>query len=62
MNQINENRARYRIGPELEITGYGCEDHFLEEDTYIHSWEVLCAILEGDATNDIICDIGMPVT
>jgi NAD+ synthase (glutamine-hydrolysing) len=20
--------ARYRLGPELEITGYGCEDHF----------------------------------
>ena len=25
--------ARYRLGPELEITGYSCEDHFLEEDT-----------------------------
>jgi hypothetical protein len=22
--------ARLRIGPELEITGYGCLDHFLE--------------------------------
>ena len=25
-----ENGARYRLGPELEIPGYGCEDHFLE--------------------------------
>ena len=22
--------ARFRLGPELEIPGYGCEDHFLE--------------------------------
>eukprot|EP00960_Hanusia_phi_P061889 764967-Hanusia_phi.AAC.8 len=22
-------------GPELEISGYGCEDHFLEEDTLV---------------------------
>ena len=23
--------ATYRLGPELEIPGYGCEDHFLEQ-------------------------------
>ena len=23
----------YRVGPELEICGYSCEDHFLENDT-----------------------------
>lgn len=22
--------CKYRLGPELEISGYGCEDHFLE--------------------------------
>jgi len=22
--------AKYRLGPELELSGYGCEDHFLE--------------------------------
>ncbi|CAM9696941.1 unnamed protein product, partial [Heterosigma akashiwo] len=22
--------AKYRLGPELEICGYGCEDHYLE--------------------------------
>ena len=38
--------CRFRLGPELEIPGYGCEDHFLEQDTYIHSWEVLCELLE----------------
>jgi NAD+ synthase (glutamine-hydrolysing) len=29
--------AAIRLGPELEITGYGCEDHFLELDTVTHA-------------------------
>jgi NAD+ synthase (glutamine-hydrolysing) len=29
--------AVVRIGPELELTGYGCEDHFLEQDTTAHA-------------------------
>ena len=53
--------ARYRLGPELEITGYSCEDHFLELDTLQHSWESLACILKGGYTNGILCDIGMPV-
>ena len=53
--------ARYRLGPELEITGYSCEDHFLELDTLRHSWESLACILKGGHTNGILCDIGMPV-
>ena len=53
--------ARYRLGPELEITGYSCEDHFLEEDTQRHSWESLAQILSGGHTDGILCDIGMPV-
>ena len=31
----------YRTGPELEVTGYSCEDHFYESDTLLHSWEVM---------------------
>ena len=53
--------ARYRLGPELEITGYSCEDHFLELDTLRHSWESLAHILKGGYTDGILCDIGMPV-
>ena len=56
-----ESGARYRLGPELEIPGYGCEDHFLEGDTFLHSWECLAEILRNDLTTDILCDIGMPV-
>ncbi|KAK0528643.1 glutamine-dependent NAD(+) synthetase [Tilletia horrida] len=56
-----ERGARLRVGPELEVPGYGCFDHFLEGDTELHSWQVLCEILQSDATKGIICDIGMPV-
>lgn len=53
--------ARYRVGPELELPGYGCEDHFLEVDTIEHSWECLTDLLSGDFTDGIVCDVGMPV-
>jgi NAD+ synthase (glutamine-hydrolysing) len=53
--------ARYRLGSELELSGYGCEDAFLEGDTIRHSWECLAEILRGDLTDGILCDIGMPV-
>ncbi|QSL64941.1 hypothetical protein MERGE_002245 [Pneumocystis wakefieldiae] len=52
--EAKKQGAILRIGPELEITGYGCYDHFLENDTYTHSWEMLCRILSSDDTQDII--------
>ena len=51
-----------RIGPELEIPGYGCYDHFLEGDTELHSWQVLVEILQSGVTSGILCDVGMPIT
>jgi NAD+ synthase (glutamine-hydrolysing) len=56
-----ERGATLRVGPELEITGYGCLDHFLEGDTVMHSWEVLSKILHSEEAKDIVCDIGMYV-
>lgn len=53
--------ARYRLGPELEVCGYGCEDAFFEADTIHHSWECLAELLKGSLTDDIVCDVGMPV-
>jgi NAD+ synthase (glutamine-hydrolysing) len=54
--------AGYRLGPELEISGYGCEDHFFELDTVKHSWMSLRDILsQPELTSNILCDIGMPV-
>ncbi|KAK3024171.1 hypothetical protein RJ639_043748 [Escallonia herrerae] len=59
--RAKEAGAVIRLGPELEITGYGCEDHFLELDTVTHGWECLKEILLGDWTDGILCSFGMPV-
>ncbi|XP_067946832.1 glutamine-dependent NAD(+) synthetase-like [Watersipora subatra] len=61
IKEAKELGARYRLGPELEVTGYGCGDHFLEPDTFLHSWEVLAEILQHPDCHDILIDIGMPV-
>ncbi|XP_011501924.1 PREDICTED: probable glutamine-dependent NAD(+) synthetase [Ceratosolen solmsi marchali] len=51
----------YRSGPELEISGYSCEDHFYESDTLLHSWQVLASLLKSSICEDILIDVGMPV-
>lgn len=56
-----DQNAHYRLGPELEICGYGCEDHFLEQDTFDHCWESLAMLLEAGASDHLLCDFGMPV-
>uniref|UniRef100_A0A7N6A511 Glutamine-dependent NAD(+) synthetase n=1 Tax=Anabas testudineus TaxID=64144 RepID=A0A7N6A511_ANATE len=53
--------AKYRLGPELEICGYGCADHFYESDTLLHSFQVLRMLLESPITQDIICDVGIKI-
>lgn len=61
IQKAREKKARYRIGPELEVTGYGCEDHFLELDTITHSWECIADLIKGGYSDDILLDIGAPV-
>lgn len=58
IKKAKEAKATLRVGPELEITGYGCLDHFLESDTFLHSWEMIARILKDPACRDIILDIG----
>ena len=53
--------ACYRLGPELELCGYGANDHFLEMDTITHSFEMLFQLMQSESTVDIIGDVGMPV-
>lgn len=53
--------ARLRVGPELEVTGYSCEDHFYEKDTETHAMEVLADILESGETEEMLSVIGLPV-
>ncbi|KAG8383559.1 hypothetical protein BUALT_Bualt04G0026200 [Buddleja alternifolia] len=61
ISRAKEVGAAIRFGPELEITGCGCEDHFLELDTITHAWECLNELLVGDWTDGILCSFGMPV-
>lgn len=61
ISRAKDAGAVIRLGPELEITGYGCEDHFLELDTVTHAWDCLKEILLEDWTDDILCSFGMPV-
>ncbi|KAG7436735.1 Glutamine-dependent NAD(+) synthetase [Fusarium oxysporum f. sp. raphani] len=56
-----EAGATLRTGPELEITGYGCLDHFLEADVYEHSLESLLAILTDTELHGILIDVGLPL-
>ncbi|KAK9474090.1 uncharacterized protein V1510DRAFT_361679 [Dipodascopsis tothii] len=59
--EAKQQGAKLRVGPELEITGYGCLDHFLEQDTYMHSWEMYAILLQHPDCQDILLDVGMPV-
>ncbi|KAK0413084.1 hypothetical protein QR680_006589 [Steinernema hermaphroditum] len=54
--------ASIRLGPELEIPGYGCADHFFELDTELHSWEILGELVqESKKLKDLLIVTGMPV-
>ena len=56
-----ETGAKYRIGPELEVPGYSCEDAFYEQDTITHSMDSLAQILCAEGTEGILCSVGMPI-
>lgn len=45
----------------LRFSGYSCEDHFHEPDTFLHSWQVLAELLKSPTCKDMLIDVGMPV-
>jgi|EP00670_Eutreptiella_braarudii_P005946 NAD+ synthase (glutamine-hydrolysing) len=61
IRQAKAEGATFRVGPELEISGYGCEDHFLETDTFNHTWESLAEILKSELSDGILLDIGAAI-
>lgn len=61
IREAKAKNSRYRLGPELEIPGYGCQDHFHESDTFLHSWQVLSKLIVNPECREIICDVGMPI-
>ncbi|KAF2874616.1 NAD+ synthetase [Massariosphaeria phaeospora] len=62
IHQAKARGATLRVGPELEICGYGCLDHFLEGDLYDHCWDMLAKILTDESCHGILLDIGMPIS
>lgn len=61
IREAKKRGAKLRVGPELEVCGYGCLDHFAENDLYDHSWQMYAEILNHPDTSDIILDVGMPI-
>lgn len=59
--EAKAKNAIFRTGPELEITGYGCLDYFLESDTYLASWDMWGQIVCDERCKDILLDIGLPI-
>lgn len=45
----------------MEVSGYACEDHFLEYDTIFHSWDVIKDLLMSGITDGIVVDVGCPI-
>ncbi|KAK3994713.1 hypothetical protein QBC44DRAFT_340606 [Cladorrhinum sp. PSN332] len=56
-----EAGARLRVGPELEISGYSCLDHFHELDIFEHSLEMLRRLLLDESCHGILLDVGLPI-
>ncbi|KAL6871195.1 NAD+ synthase [Trichoderma novae-zelandiae] len=59
--KAKEAGATLRTGPELEISGYGCLDHFLESDVYDHAMDMLSKILADTSLHGILIDVGLPI-
>lgn len=59
--EAKKQGSTLRVGPELEICGYDCLDHFLEGDLYHHCWQMMHRILTNKSCYDILLDVGMPV-
>lgn len=43
------------------FSGYSCEDHFSEPDTFLHSWEVLLELMMSSHSQNMLIDVGMPI-
>ena len=56
-----DQKATLILTPELSIPGYGLLDHFLEDDVYDHSWEVLAEIIAHPDCQEIVIDLGLPI-
>ncbi|OAA66733.1 glutamine-dependent NAD(+) synthetase synthase [Niveomyces insectorum RCEF 264] len=61
IHEAKKAGAALRVGPELEITGYGLLDHFLENEVYDNAWDSLYSILTDESLHGILLDVGLPL-
>lgn len=56
-----EQGSSLLVTPELSVSGYSCEDHFLEPETQDIALEVLATIIADPICEGILIDVGLPV-
>lgn len=61
VRRAKKDRSSLIVTPELSVSGYSCLDAFLEQDTTLHSWEVLKDLIDHGECQNILVDVGMPV-
>lgn len=61
IKQVKALGGYFRLGPELEISGYSCDDHFHENDTTAHCWQSIIKLMRTDLSHNCLLDLGMPV-
>ena len=59
-NRIRFNHLYMKL-PFYLFSGYGCNDHFYESDTTLHSMQVLNDLLDDLDLYGIVVDVGMLV-
>jgi NAD+ synthase (glutamine-hydrolysing) len=58
LNQAKKEGVQVLCLPELAITGYGCEDHFLSEEVRQRAFDILDELIEN--TKGIFTCFGIP--
>ncbi len=62
IHQAQRKHCRYRLGPELEITGYGAARHYQDRATLCkHALECLADILQKTRSVPMLIDTGLPI-
>ena len=63
--EVSKENPKIIVFPELCISGYGCEDAFLREETLTRSWDMLQELLLDYRTifrdTSVVCCLGLPV-
>ena len=61
VQKAKEEGGKIIVLPELCTSGYSCQDHFYENDTYVLSMDIIKDICNSDLTKDILLVLGTPV-